>query len=303
MEKLTVMKNEEGVNIALQVNDSAGSGKDCSSFTTYKLQVWEPGLDPDTSANLTVDATMAWNTAVTGDGYYAIANGDFAVGRVYMGRVYLAKTGVVEIPKIFMLAIGWGTWYCTVPELKSELDITGDEEDDILEAVCEEVRYYIDNYCDRTFVATTATRYFDGSVSPLYLDDDIISVTSLSLDEDSDATYEASLTEDTDYRLYPLNTTPKTYIKSMSSGSYSGFAAGVDAGVKIVGSWGYDSTTPKPVRRAAKILAARMYKRKDTAFATIKGSPETGVVEVHHGLDADVQLLLSHYRKMPSRMT
>lgn len=53
---------------------------------------------------------------------------------------------------------------------------------------------------------------------------------------------------------------------------------------------------PGQVVTACLIQASRLWKRKDSAFATVAGGSETGQVEIVSGLDHDVKMLLSGYR-------
>lgn len=57
---------------------------------------------------------------------------------------------------------------------------------------------------------------------------------------------------------------------------------------------------PGPVMEAVHIQTARLWKRKDSAFANEIGFPETGQLVVFKGLDPDVQLLLTSggYKRM-----
>ena len=52
---------------------------------------------------------------------------------------------------------------------------------------------------------------------------------------------------------------------------------------------------PDAIREATLMTAARLWRRKDSAFATIIGGPEMGPMEIWQGLDPDVQLLMSPF--------
>ena len=54
---------------------------------------------------------------------------------------------------------------------------------------------------------------------------------------------------------------------------------------------------PEPIMEACLIQAMRWWKRKDTAFQDVVASPATGEVIVYKGLDPDLQLIVSSYRK------
>ena len=186
--------------------------------------------------------------------------------------------------------------YCTLDEIKEELKITSEDKDNILQSIIEQVKEFIDGECKRHFDTETATaKYYDGTGSLLFIDDLVlIDVGGLVLDEDGDGTYESTMAT-TDYILYPLNRYPKTMIEINSNGAYSGFANGVRKGVKITGTWGYAATVPKPIRRAAIMLTCRLFKRRDTAYATVVASTELGKFEVFRGMDADTQAMLNPF--------
>lgn len=187
--------------------------------------------------------------------------------------------------------------YCTVEEIKGELNITTDEYDALISGWVGAAKEFLNDLCHRTFdTVTTTARYFDGA-SILFVDD-LVSIDALGfkLDADGDGAYESTLAI-TDYVLYPLNTTPKTTIKISSNSTYGGFASGVKKGVQITGTWGYASSIPEPIKGAAIIQVCRWFKRKDSAFATTAGVGELGTVEITRGLDPDIALLVKPYIK------
>ena len=188
--------------------------------------------------------------------------------------------------------------YCTLNGVKSELDIESDDNDDMLQAMIEQTKGFIDSFCNRKFDTVTATaRYFDGAGSILFIDDLVlIDALGFKLDLDGDGTYEVTLAT-TDYTLYPLNTTPKTIIKISHNSNYGGFASGIRKGVQITGTWGYASTIPKPINRASMIQVCRWFKRKDSAYAIEVGTGELGTIQVGRGLDPDIALILKPYIK------
>ena len=56
---------------------------------------------------------------------------------------------------------------------------------------------------------------------------------------------------------------------------------------------------PVPIVEAAIMQAARLWRRKDSAFSDLTGFPETGQARIAVGIDADVAMLLGQYRKLP----
>lgn len=149
--------------------------------------------------------------------------------------------------------------YADVTTLKSAayLDYTPTTEDSKLRDLLEQSSRLIDFATNRFFYCIDATRYYDGSASPFWLPDDILSITTLKTDDDDDATFENTYTENTDYRLYPLNAYPKIKARVMSAGSYGGFASGIDKGIEIAGVFGYgDGWSATPYIDSGDDLAA-----------------------------------------------
>lgn len=240
----------------------------------------------------------------------------------------------------------------------------------------------VDRHCRRHFYVKTETRYLDASnAARLWLDNDLLAVTSLLVDEDGDADYENTW-KSTDYILWPYTAFPKLAIDAdVRQGDYTGFY-GVQKSVQIAGQWGYgdgesatpcipsgatcttDSTTntvvtmsdqsklqigqnilvdteqmyvtalteggssdtatvvrgvngttaathtakpvyvyryPDDVRDATLMIASRMWKRKDSLYATVVGNPSLGTMDVHQGMDNDVIKLLAPYIWLSTR--
>jgi len=138
--------------------------------------------------------------------------------------------------------------YGDVSRLKSAsyLNYEGTAEDTRFRLLLEAASRLIDAYTNRFFYVKETTRYFDGGGAPLFLKDDLLSVTTLKTDDDGDATYENTFAT-TDYILYPLNDYPKTIIKLTHDSDYGSFAGGIRKGIEIEGDFGYgdgESATP-----------------------------------------------------------
>jgi hypothetical protein len=144
--------------------------------------------------------------------------------------------------------------YASIADLKGILGITSTTDDVVMRKILESASRSIDNYCNRTFVTQSSTKYFDGA-NILWVPD-LLTVTTLKTDEDGDGTYENTFqvaTEPIDYLLYgtgledSYNTYPKTRIEIAENSDYGSFASGVKRGVQIAGTWGYGdgiSATP-----------------------------------------------------------
>jgi len=292
---VTIPKADKGYTLTLTALDDAGAAKSLAGYTV-NLKTWLPAT-PDTAI---INSACTITDATHGICTYTLGATDFATSNVYHARLVCTKTGYIEALKPFVIVVEGGFYYCSMSEIKLEL-FTGqtadvNDYDSLIETLCEEVKGWVDDYCGRSFTSSAATKYFDGA-GILFIDD-LISIDALGfqLDEDADGAYESTLAT-TDYILYPLNTTPKTIIKPSPWGNYGGFASGVKKGVKIIGTWGYDFSVPKAVRRAAKIQTCRLFKRREAAYAPRVSLAELGETRVYAGLDPDVKLLLESYRR------
>ncbi len=149
---------------------------------------------------------------------------------------------------------GYGT-YATIADLKGVLGITSTTDDTVMRKELEAASRAIDNYCNRTFMTQSSTKYFDGAGTRLWIPD-LLTITTLKTDEDGDGTFENTFqvaTAPVDYLLYgggledAYNLYPKVRIEINPDGDYGSFANGVKKGVEIAGVWGYgDGTSATP---------------------------------------------------------
>ncbi len=297
-ENFTIAKGSFGYSLNFALKDSTGAARDLSGYSV-KLQVWAP-LVPGT---LLLDTACTWTLDTAGTCYYTVAAATtFATIGVFQYAVipYVGTSVLDPALSGFITVTQYGGSYCTLEEIKSELGKQDNLQDDIIQRIIPQAKTAIDDYCGRAFdTQTVTTRYFDGSSSPLFIDD-LVAITGtgagLYLDEDGDGTYECTLAT-TDYVLKPANNLPKTYIVVAPNGDYGGFASGIPNGVKIIGTWGYSSTVPEPIRRAAMIQTIRWFKRRESAFQDVVGTAELGTFNVYKGMDPDVKQILAPYIK------
>lgn len=122
----------------------------------------------------------------------------------------------------------------------------------------EAVGQWIDNYTGRTFIAVSETRYYDGNGKRKLNIDPVISITTLQT-LNTDGTVDTTLTEGhaNDFLLYPLNESPKYIVELVLSASIGVFPRGMRR-VKITGSFGQTSTTPKNIELAASMLVGKI---------------------------------------------
>ena len=87
--------------------------------------------------------------------------------------------------------------------------------------------------------------------------------------------------------------------------SYSGSTLTVERGVNGTTAASHSGGAaidiyeyPGPIVEAAIVQTSRLWKRKDSSFASVGGFPETGRVEASIGLDPDAALMLGQFRKL-----
>jgi len=140
--------------------------------------------------------------------------------------------------------------YCSIADIKGVLGITSTTDDTVMRKIVESASRSIDQYTNRTFIAYTGTKVFNGA-RELWIPD-LLSITTLKTDDNDDATYENTWAT-TDYIEYgvgiedTLNTFPRIRLETNPNGDYNSFASGVRKGVQIIGLWGYGdgiSATP-----------------------------------------------------------
>lgn len=293
-DNITIIRGSYGQRLTFTLKDADGNARNMSSYSA-KLQAWSP-LVPGT---LTIDKSCTWSNQSGGVCYYDLASGDFNTVGVYQYHILATATGISE-PALsgFIVVMQYGGNYCTLAEIKELLGLVDESYDAIIQSDIVMVKQFIDDLAKRRFDTVSETRYFDGADKVLFIDELASAPTSIKLDEDADGTYEVTLAS-SDYVLYPLNGYPKTMVKVATGGDYSYFARGVEKGVQIVGTWG-NPTVPEPIRKAATIQVMRWFKRRESAFQDVVGSPETGEMIVYKNLDPDVAQIVSlreHSRK------
>ncbi len=206
--------------------------------------------------------------------------------------------------------------YITIKELQGHLHGDGmpttytAEDVSNMEIAIEAISRLIDEKFDTTFYARTETRYFTPQFTDLmWLDSDLISITSLKSDDNLDNVFETTWATG-DYWLEPRNARVKTneadkkpyrQIRVNPNGDNS-FLRDCYS-IEIVGSWGYTAgidgdgeptQVPPFVKNAVLLMANRTYRRKDAIFG-IAGTPALGVVTVRARIkeDSDIMNLLT----------
>ncbi len=132
--------------------------------------------------------------------------------------------------------------YCNLATLKARLGISGTGSDAVQLVLLEGVSRSIDQWCNRRFFVKMETRSYDGSRSPLLLDEDLAALTTLKTDDDGDGVAESTWAA-SDYALLPYQGSPKYAIEVTPWGTRGDFNPGQRKAVEVAGRWGYDETT------------------------------------------------------------
>ena len=93
--------------------------------------------------------------------------------------------------------------------------------------------------------------------------------------------------------MYVLSTATTTLTVYTPRG-INGVAAGTHASGTVIQYYTY----PAPIREACLVQSSRLWKRRESGYATEVGIPETGQVTIFRGLDPDVKELLTPYRRL-----
>jgi hypothetical protein len=175
--------------------------------------------------------------------------------------------------------------YLTRDELKTYLGISGDAENDILDALLVAAQAGIDTYCDRTFEADTDTiRTFDAAWEAegllLYLDADLAQASTITNGDTI-----ASVIPASDYTLLPKDP-PYTMVALRDD-------VGVtwEGEISIAGRWAYSISAPESIVQATREYAAYLYRAYDW-----QGDPRKRGLDV--GMPDHVRQVLAGYRRL-----
>lgn len=187
--------------------------------------------------------------------------------------------------------------YTTLVLLKSYVNEITTNNDTLLQQCLTAASRQIDSFSGRRFYADTnvssrtyriANRIVCDPDGDLLIVDDISSLTGLVVEVGSGSSWSTV----TDYDTEPDNAIaqgkPITYLRRQ----YNTWATSSRAKVRVTAKWGFPAV-PDDVVQATLLLAARLYKRKDSVGGTL-GSDAVGFIRVSR-VDPDVQALLSPF--------
>lgn len=185
--------------------------------------------------------------------------------------------------------------YATADEFKAMIDtsVTDVADDAFIVKLLAAASHYIDIYTGRTFVTRTETRKFDTPTGEkLYLDDDLLTVTSITNGASG------ALTAGT-YVLLPTNLSPKHSIK-LKTGSWDYDASGYEEeAISVAGTWGYSTTCPDDIRQACLSISLNWYRKRyggGTDGAAVLTA--AGVVITPNDIPKDAASILALYQRL-----
>lgn len=256
-----------------------------------------------TSATVTLALTRPDGTTFTpptitnpSTGIYRAVPVPDAAGTNWAGVWTTSGTVVSVTPFWFSIADPAPAMYVTLPTVKAAIGkLTADDRDDLIEQAISAASRWIDQRCGRYFYAdkTTSARTFRATgrttcvdLDQVLLVDDIASSTGLAVATGTTGSW----TTVTGWEAGPDNAAvygqPFTEIRA-AAGWLPAFTR-----VQVTARWGWPAV-PDQIAQAAALLAARLYRRKDSPQGVI-GVPDWGAVRVSR-TDPDVEALIAPY--------
>lgn len=190
--------------------------------------------------------------------------------------------------------------WTTIEVVKKWLEIKESKDDALLIDLISEAEATIDTATHRQFTAASATRYYDPTDPRvvrgpyLYLDEDLVSVTTLT-NGDSDV-----LTASTEYILQPVNTGPPYHVvKLVASGGINWtYVNDPEIAISLLGSWGYAATVPTNIVHACRLLAAYDYRARQAGPEADRTIFAGGTVIAPSQAPQRIAELIDPYRKV-----
>lgn len=197
-----------------------------------------------------------------------------------------------------------GSPYIDVDALKRALHIAGTEEDELVDRAVRAASRAIDDECGpgRTFTtATVATaRVFVPSAPSHVTVDDFWTTDGLIVEVDTagDGTWATTLAS-ADWTPWPHNPQPgRPYTAMLTTAGASWPNPGMRVRrptVRVTAKWGW-AAVPAPIEQATQLVAAKLFRRRDTELGVVGVSSEFGAVRVPAS-DPQVRDLLQRYMR------
>ena len=199
--------------------------------------------------------------------------------------------------------------YCTVAEVKADIPesplSSSTDYDAALAIMVTDASRLIDAAVGRWpnfFYASTAdeTRYYDGNGEQELRIDECLSITTLSVAESAGvASTDYTDWATTDYYVHPYNYTAlsepfRKLIVDVYNGSKAYFHPYRKA-VKVAGVFGWSTTPPSEINRAAKIQCVRTLMRAKQGYQDAGANEAVGQMFYVKELDPDVKTILQKW--------
>lgn len=189
--------------------------------------------------------------------------------------------------------------YIVLSDLRQYLGVDETSDDALIQESIQAAQTYIESQTNRSFEATTETRYYERSAlngwnSRLLdlLDDDLLTVTTLT-NGDSSATVIAAA----NYWLTPRNEGPPYSGVLLKTDISDYWQWDTDYWVSIAGTWGYSTTAPGDIKQACLVLAAYLFRQKDSQVFDVTAIPEAGVITIPAGIPSTVTKVIERYKR------
>lgn len=190
--------------------------------------------------------------------------------------------------------------YCTVEDVKALEGTNTSLADSLIAELVERATDLVEAYTGRKFYEKPGVRYYtpyedtdtDGI---LYLDEDLIRVVTLTNGDDEEIPAVG-------YKLLPLNSSPKWFIKLVSP-YYWTYDDDPTGAIAVDGDWGYCTIADRlkhhtDLTQATARLALWMHRQKSAPFEKT-GNTMTGQYSVPVAFPDDVAEVLERYRLRP----
>lgn len=211
------------------------------------------------------------------------------------GAVWIGTGAVSDIQPVTWRVFPSDTsqpWYIGLEEFKDRLGITDNTDDFQIQVAISSASQAVSEWCGRHFNRVTETRTYQPHNIWLLDVDDIVpgSAITVNMDIDGDGIFETPMVLGTDYQLrvgngqYNVNASgiarPYRQLQIIQTGKWFPFTwpyTHLDR-VQIATTWGW-SSIPAPVTQGSFLIAAQVFKMKDSPFGTA-GNAEFGVLQI-----------------------
>lgn len=189
--------------------------------------------------------------------------------------------------------------YTDLNTLKLSLKITDNVDDAWLTICINAASRAIDNFCERVFYQTSATRVYAPNDNFVTEIDDLVTLTTLKTSTNVDGVFDQTWKVN-DYQLEPLNgiaggiPSPRNLVRAVND--YWFPTAGQEATVQIVGTFGW-AAIPDAIEQACILQSARYFKRGDSPMGVAGFGEGMGVVRLSR-IDPDIATLLEPYQRV-----